>query len=71
MRKSQGYALFEAAQLLMRQQAALSNPQTPALAAKPELTAEEKSAKVRRDTIAGWQELNERYRREAGTRRSY
>jgi hypothetical protein len=72
MRKSIGRAMFETAQLMIQQNAALSNPQSRDL--KPvetPLTPEQRAAKARRDTIAGWQALNERYRREAGTRRSY
>jgi hypothetical protein len=64
VRKSVGRAMFETAQLLMRQQAALSSPQAPAPVETP-LTPEQHAAKARRDNIAGWQTLHERYQREA------
>lgn len=70
MRKSQGYALFEAAQLLIQQNAALSNPQAPAPVEKV-LTAEEHAARRRQQIQDGYIALHERYQREAGTRRSY
>jgi hypothetical protein len=65
--------MFAAMQLLMQQQAALSHPQAPAPAAKPEmpLTPEQRAAKARRDNIAGWQALHERYQREAGNRKTF
>jgi hypothetical protein len=56
--------MFAAMQLLMRQQAALSNPQAPAPVETP-LTPEQRAAKVRQDNINGWQALHERYKREA------
>ena len=62
MRKSNG--MFAAMQLLMQQQTALSSPQAPAPVETP-LTPEQHAAKARRDNIAGWQALHERYKREA------
>jgi hypothetical protein len=63
--------MFAAMQLLMQQNAALSSPQAPAPAAKPELTAEQRAAKARQDNINGWQALHERYQREAGNRKTF
>lgn len=72
MRKSVNRAMFETAQLMIQQNAALtSNSQARDLPVEMPLTPEEKAAKVRRDNINGWQALHERYQREAGTRRSY
>jgi hypothetical protein len=64
MRKSVNRAMFETAQLMIQQNAALSNPQAPAPVETP-LTPEQRVAKARRDNIAGWQALHERYKREA------
>lgn len=70
MRKSVSRAMFETAQLLMQQQTALSSPQAPAPVETP-LTPEQRVAKARRDNIAGWQALHERYQREAGSRKTF
>ena len=61
--------MFETAQLMIQQNAALSNPQAPAPVEKV-LTAEQRAAKAA-GQHTGWQALHERYQREAGTRRSY
>lgn len=62
--------MFAAMQLLMQQQTALSNP-TPPKPVETVLTPEQRAAKARRDTIAGWQALHERYQREAGSRKTF
>lgn len=56
--------MFAAMQLLMQQQTALLNPQAPKPVETP-LTPEQRAAKARRENIAGWQALHERYAREA------
>jgi|HubBroStandDraft_4_1064222.scaffolds.fasta_scaffold441567_2 hypothetical protein len=63
--------MFETAQLMIQQNAALSNPQAPAPAAKPELTPEQCAARRQRQINDGWQALHERYQREAGSRKTF
>lgn len=70
MRKSVNRAMFETAQLMIQQNAALSNPQAPAPVEKV-LTAEEHAARRRQQITDGYIALHEKYQREAGTRRSY
>ena len=58
--------MFETAQLMIQQNAALtSNSQARGLPVETPLTPEQRAAKARRDNIAGWQALHERYQREA------
>lgn len=66
MRKSVGRAMFETAQLMIQQNAALtSNSQARGLPVETPLTPEQRATKARRENIAGWQALHERYAREA------
>lgn len=64
MRKSVSRAMFETAMLKVQAEEAMLNPQAPKLVETP-LTPEQRVAKARRDNIAGWQDLHERYQREA------
>jgi hypothetical protein len=64
MRKSVNRAMFETAQLMIQQNAALSNPQAPAPVEKV-LTAEEHAARRRQQITDGYIALHERYKREA------
>ena len=70
MRKSTGHALFEAAQMMIQQNATLSasaNPQAP----KPVevvLTPEQHAARRRRQIMDGYIALHEKYKRESEAR---
>jgi hypothetical protein len=65
--------MFAAMQLVMQQQAALSHPQAPAPAAKPEmpLTPEQHAARRRQQIMDGYIALHERNQREAGSRKTF
>ena len=67
MRKSVNRAMFETAQLMIQQNAALtSNSQARAPVETP-LTPEQQAAKARRENISGWQALHERYAQAGST----
>jgi hypothetical protein len=62
--------MFETAMLKVQAEEAMLNPQAPKLVETPP-TPEQHAAKARRDNIAGWQALHERYQREAGNRKTF
>jgi hypothetical protein len=58
--------MFETAQLMMAQQAALSNPQAPkGLPVETPLTPEQRAARAAKANADAWAELNARWKREA------